>query len=386
MARILKRPMFNRGGSSNENNGIMTGLVDRTEKNQGGRIGLSNGDSPFSDERTAEDVRLITEAKNKYSPIPKTRLPIGQLGANLMAGRGFRDSALDAYGSFVKADDKTRAATAARKDSAVSASLAQQLKEANVKPKDARTTFMKELEAAGILPGTPEYIEAVKNEIFRESKTTAERNALALNLTPGTKPYNDYIEGATIKTSAAADRIMQGQGVVLGKAARDELVRNSSFVTTIRGNLDTIDDILVKDKDLGGLSGSLKRFGFKAATAAEGIGFPVKELLPKNFENLIFDNDVARLEALETILAPGFARVIFPNQRMTNFLIQDAKNKIQLTGLTGTEEVRARLKEIKSQFDNYLQNNETLLGNQPKIIEGIGNYKVVNGKLVEIVE
>ena len=28
MARILKRPMFNRGGSSNQ--GIMDGLVDRT--------------------------------------------------------------------------------------------------------------------------------------------------------------------------------------------------------------------------------------------------------------------------------------------------------------------------------------------------------------------
>ena len=29
MSRILKRPMFRRGGSSNE--GIMTGLVDRTK-------------------------------------------------------------------------------------------------------------------------------------------------------------------------------------------------------------------------------------------------------------------------------------------------------------------------------------------------------------------
>ena len=378
MARILKRPMFSRGGSTNKNNGIMDGLVDRTE--------LSVGSSPFTEERTSADVKAMMDAMNQYAPVSKTKLPIGKLGSDLMRGLGFRESAANAYDTFSAADAQREAALAKRKQAAVSSSLAQQLKEANVKPKDARTTFMKELEAAGILPGTPEYIEAVKNEIFRESKTTAERNALALGLTPGTKPYNDYIEGATIKTGAAAERIMQGQGIVLGKAARDELVRNSSFVTTIRGNLDTIDDILVKDKDLGGLSGSLKRFGFKAATAAEGIGFPVKELLPKNFENLIFDNDVARLEALETILAPGFARVIFPNQRMTNFLIQDAKNKIQLTGLTGTEEVRARLKEIKSQFDNYLQNNETLLGNQPKLIEGIANYKVVDGKLVEIVE
>ena len=102
MPRILKRPMFNRGGSSNENNGIMTGLVDRTEKNQGGRIGYAEGKTQaeiYADE--------YYDQLSKIQP-PKTKLPIGQLGANLMAGRGFRDSALDAYGSFVKADDKTR--------------------------------------------------------------------------------------------------------------------------------------------------------------------------------------------------------------------------------------------------------------------------------------
>ena len=33
MARILKRPMFNRGGSTN--NGIMTGLKDRTGYDNG---------------------------------------------------------------------------------------------------------------------------------------------------------------------------------------------------------------------------------------------------------------------------------------------------------------------------------------------------------------
>ena len=36
MARILKRPMFNRGGSTN--NGIMTGLVDRKGYNAAGMV------------------------------------------------------------------------------------------------------------------------------------------------------------------------------------------------------------------------------------------------------------------------------------------------------------------------------------------------------------
>ena len=242
---------------------------------------------------------------------------------------------------------------------------------------------MKELEAGGFLPGSDEYKKAMREFIFKESKTTAERNALALGLIPGTPEYNEYIKGATIRTDAAADRALQGTGIVLGKTARDKLVQNTMFVETIQGNLNDIDDMLAVDKNLGGLSGSIKRIGFKIASAAEGIGIPVKELLPENWETAVFDNDAARLEALETVLAPGFARVIFPNQRMTNFLIQEAKDKIRLTGLTGTEEVRARLAEIKAQFNNYLENNQKLLGNQPTLVEDIKNWKVVDGKLVE---
>ena len=52
--------------------------------NQGGRVGLSNGTSPFDDKRTAADVEAITGAMNKFAPVPETRLPIGQFGALLI--------------------------------------------------------------------------------------------------------------------------------------------------------------------------------------------------------------------------------------------------------------------------------------------------------------
>ena len=125
MARILKRPMFNRGGSSNQ--GIMDGLVDRT--------GLAEGTPLFDKETTAAQVKAITEAHNEFSPLPETRLPIGQLGSDLMRGLGFRDSAAYAYDSFVTADDKRRAAMAGRTSSAVSTSLGQQIAERNAKLK-----------------------------------------------------------------------------------------------------------------------------------------------------------------------------------------------------------------------------------------------------------
>ena len=81
MPRILKRPMFSRGGTTKKNNGIMTGLVDRTEKNQGGRIGYAEG--PTQAEIYAD------EYYNQLSKIQpsKPRFNIGEVGLNLMSGK-----------------------------------------------------------------------------------------------------------------------------------------------------------------------------------------------------------------------------------------------------------------------------------------------------------
>ena len=68
MARILKRPMFNRGGSTN--NGIMTGLVDRK--------GYANG--PTQAEIYAKEYE---DMLSKIDP-PRAKLPLGQIGLNLI--------------------------------------------------------------------------------------------------------------------------------------------------------------------------------------------------------------------------------------------------------------------------------------------------------------
>jgi len=92
MARILKRPMFNRGGSSNQ--GIMDGLVDRRQYELG-----AFGQKA---KQTSDDVYSFMK---DMVPPPKTRLPLGSLGADLLSGKGFRDSAINAYGKFTEADD-----------------------------------------------------------------------------------------------------------------------------------------------------------------------------------------------------------------------------------------------------------------------------------------
>ena len=96
MSRILKRPMFKTGGSTNS--GIMHGLVDRKKYNLG--------------TRTEE----IVAAMDKYAPVPKSRFPLGQIGLNLASGQYAGDgllsniagSAMDPYREWTKADDARR--------------------------------------------------------------------------------------------------------------------------------------------------------------------------------------------------------------------------------------------------------------------------------------
>ena len=97
-------------------------------------------------------------------------------------------------------------------------------------------------------------------------------------------------------------------------------------------------------------------------------------------EELLLNTNTARLEALEDILVPAFARVMNPNTRITNQMLNEAKAAINLTGLKGSEAVRTKLKEIKRQFEIYIKDQNALLGKtltQPK------KFKIIDGKLVE---
>ena len=134
MARILKRPMFNRGGSTN--NGIMTGLKDRTGFSD---IGTTLG---IDRDRTKEEMQLLVDLQNQFAPVPKTRLPLGEVGANLVAGLPFGAAIQDPYKQFVKADDSRDLALAKRKASALSTSVGQQFAERIARAKALATSKM----------------------------------------------------------------------------------------------------------------------------------------------------------------------------------------------------------------------------------------------------
>ena len=99
MSRILKRPMFRRGGSTNT--GIMSGLVDRKNYQEDGFVTTVG----------QKASRLIPEFETlleKYTP--ETRLGIGEFGLDIASGTPIIQALKTGYGKFTKADDAREAA------------------------------------------------------------------------------------------------------------------------------------------------------------------------------------------------------------------------------------------------------------------------------------
>jgi len=95
MSRILKRPMFRKGGSTSK--GIMTGLVDRKK--------YANG---IDKEELAKNVGVLEEVLRDYTP--KTRVPYGAFGLDIATGTPVLEAFKKRYGQFTTADDKREAA------------------------------------------------------------------------------------------------------------------------------------------------------------------------------------------------------------------------------------------------------------------------------------
>ena len=187
MSRILRRPMFKMGGSTNS--GIMTGLVDR---------------KGYADD-TGIKSRVVAKSARDYisefNPLlqeftPKTRLPLGAVGAALVSGTPMKDALISGYTDFTKRDD---ARTAGIQKGAVQLGLSQALKDMT-----PGKLLAAEREAKLMLPetATPAEIRAKAAELlemkytgvtygdkanfrraYEDNKKTVGRGYRALNLT-----------------------------------------------------------------------------------------------------------------------------------------------------------------------------------------------------------
>ena len=122
--------MFRRGGKVNE--GIMSGLTDRRN--------YSNGMfGNMSEDQIRSNIGMLMGLQDKFAPVAKTRLPLGEVGLALASGAPVVDALGAGYKKFVSDDDKRRALMDKRKQAAVSTVLGQAVKT----PKIPSTKFVK---------------------------------------------------------------------------------------------------------------------------------------------------------------------------------------------------------------------------------------------------
>jgi len=214
MSKILKRPMFRRGGSTND--GIMTGLTDRKQ--------LSTG--TLDPERARTEAKQIQDILDSLAPIRKTRLPLGEVGLALAGGADPLTALEAGYRDFVKRDDVRQALIDKRKQAAVSTALGAQLNrkgsssQIDLKAREAfnkkvinpktRKPFESYNEAYTFFsmsatdPGRRSLLGDVEkskqNFINRgDNEIAAERHAIANTIVKKAVPKNDNYTGKRIK-------------------------------------------------------------------------------------------------------------------------------------------------------------------------------------------
>ena len=205
MARILKRPMFNRGGSTN--NGIMTGLVDRKGYDEG------TENPSIYETRVRDRSTEIQNILNSLSPVPKTKLPLGKIGAELaLRGTPFKEALYKGYGSYVTADDKRKAALANREAQAVGLALGDVSKEMNLEKRlEAQKSLYNLKKKDQINAAIMLQSQTFLTENIYKSKAAADNHANWI-YKKSTEYPQERIGGVLTKTQLADSKFPKKQG------------------------------------------------------------------------------------------------------------------------------------------------------------------------------
>ena len=240
MSRILKRPMFRKGGSPNK--GIMTGLVDRKQY----------GNGSIDEEAVKSNVETLEKILQQYTP--KTRLPIGEFGLNLASGMTLTDALKSPYARFTKADDAREAAI---KGGAAKLAIQKALEKPKVgTPKSVRNTSNQEL--FGIKPGDTGFVSA--QQLFAVPgalKPIDNRMAFTFN------PDTGVVEQQPV---SEVDR-------------KNKNIANAKQIVSAVNTVGKIKDKMINDLNqtptgpVGSFYGILEATSSQFSQAAQGLGF-----------------------------------------------------------------------------------------------------------------
>ena len=217
MSRTLKRPMFRRGGSTND--GIMSGLVDREQKQFGDIAGSAR-------ELTPELESLLREFT------PKTRLPLGAVGAALVQGTPIKQAITSGYTDFTKKDDAREAAI---RSGAVKLGIGQAMKEAQPSKSvlKNRKTAIVNIKSRG-LPLTEENIikeTARLNKLDEAGKDPSMKRLIASR---ESVYLNQYGDGSKARNHASFDFNVAPQISKAGKVPKGRIKMKDGAYDTKR--------------------------------------------------------------------------------------------------------------------------------------------------------
>ena len=200
MSRILKRPMFRKGGSTNE--GIMTGLVDRK--------GYSNGS--VNKEAIRSDISNIKDLFTEFAPQPRdtslSEMLIGG-GLNLVSGAGAGEGLMANLARSYKGPSETffeRQRAREAYDSKMGSAAAQMAIGRALSP-SKESVLATEKKARFLLPAdaTAEDIRNKTAEII-ESEMTGKTYGPEANLERAINSYrNQYGDGSKAYNHASFD-------------------------------------------------------------------------------------------------------------------------------------------------------------------------------------
>ena len=320
MSRILKRPMFRRGGSSNE--GIMTGLVDRTK----------HADQPFVTsigQKAAELTPELEALLRQYTP--KTRLPLGAVGAGLLRGEGFRESLINPYLDYTKRDDAREAGI---KGGAAKLAIGKALETPKTQTSKAAINSSNQT-IFGVQPG--------KRGFFTNAQLMAAQGLLI----PIDKSQKISIDPKTGKVEITEGGDLSSKFETQAMDLKNATFAMNNVATTMLKNLEG-----AKVSTVGGFINLLDSVGSQLRQAAEATGFKnsyvntgsnaIDDYLKKNLGEGIFADAVqyGKIRSNAINLAYLMARVDEPGGRFTD---RDIALKMEEIGIGSDPQKTAQI-------------------------------------------
>ena len=451
MNRTLKRPMFKMGGSSAT--GITSGLdTPRASYQFGGGAGMAAdnirlSDLPFMKNQMASqstegnvtsDASSLTggqqllkafENREKANNLSNFLINFGlNLASATPRGKGITgtfataaEAAKQPFGQFTKDVASEKAFDRELNLAATKMDINQRLKEEAEEKQNqkaieaAQLKFERDLKLGDI--------EFERKILLQKPETTAAiRNALSMNMEPGSKEFNDYVIAATVKGAGLQIKFKDDgtiDSITEGPSPKDKNLttkamelKNATFAmnnvaTTLLQNLQG-----AKVSTVGGFINALDSVGSQLTQLAEATGIKnnivntgsnaIDDYLKKNLGDGVFADAVqyGKIRSNAINLAYLMARVDEPGGRFTDRDIALKMEEIgiganpQKTAAILADAINIRNKNAafayeqltdgeKLNFEGFTLTDSS--NNEQKITEGAPEYILKDGKVFQII-